>query len=107
MVRETVATIAGDQATLNETLSGSAGRFERPATINDLQQIQAQLVREVATLKRITIERREAWEKTFKDFRRTTIWPLLAELMALDTQKHIRILEFLLQHAKETARAAT
>jgi diguanylate cyclase len=68
MVRETVATIAGDQASLNETLTGSAGRFERLATINDLQQIQAQLVHEVATLKRITIERREAWEKTFKDF---------------------------------------
>jgi hypothetical protein len=43
-------------------------------------------------------------EKQFKDFRRTTIWPLLAELMALDTQKHIRILEFLLHHAKQTAR---
>jgi diguanylate cyclase len=68
MVRETVATIAGDQATLNETLAGSAGRFERLATVTDLQQIQAQLAQEVATLKRITIERREAWEKKFKDF---------------------------------------
>ena len=46
-------------------------------------------------------------EKRFKDFRRTTIWPLLAELMAFDTQKHIRILEFLLHHAKQTARDAT
>ena len=43
-------------------------------------------------------------EKRFKDFRRTTIWPLLAELMAFDTQKHIRILEFLLHHAKQTTR---
>jgi diguanylate cyclase (GGDEF)-like protein len=67
-VRETVAMIAGDQATLNETLAGSAGRFERLATLTDLQQIQAQLAQEVATLKRITIERREAWEKKFKDF---------------------------------------
>jgi diguanylate cyclase len=68
MVRETVATIAGDQANLHETLAGSTGRFERLATLNDLQQIQAQLAQEVATLKRITIERREAWERTFKDF---------------------------------------
>ena len=34
----------------------------------DLQQIQAQLAQEVATLKRITIERRAAWEQTFQDF---------------------------------------
>jgi len=68
MVRETVATIAGDQAGLHDSLAGSAGRFERLATLNDLQQIQAQLAQEVATLKRITIERRAAWEKTFEDF---------------------------------------
>ena len=46
-------------------------------------------------------------QKRFKDYRRTTIWPLLTELMALDTQKHIHILEFLLHHAKQTARADT
>jgi diguanylate cyclase len=78
MVRETVATIAGDQANLHETLAGSAGRFERLATLNDLQQIQAQLAHEVATLKRITIERREAWERKFKDFG--------ARLSTLETQ---------------------
>jgi len=44
-------------------------------------------------------------EKRFKDFRHTTMWPLLAELMALDTRKHIQILEFLIDHAKQTARA--
>jgi hypothetical protein len=43
-------------------------------------------------------------EKRFKDFRHTTMWPLLAELMALDTKKHIQILEFLIDHAKQTAR---
>ena len=42
----------------------------------------------------------ETSQKRFKDYRRTTIWPLLTELMALDTQKHIHILEFLLHHAK-------
>ncbi len=68
MVRETVATIAGDQASLHETLAGSAERFERLAHVDDLQQIQAQLVQEVSTLKRITIERRAAWEQTVQEF---------------------------------------
>jgi len=27
-----------------------------------------------------------------------TIWPLLVELMILDTEKHIRILRFLIRH---------
>jgi rubrerythrin len=44
-------------------------------------------------------------DKKLKDVRETTIWPLLVELMALDTRKHIRILEFLRDHAKRTARA--
>jgi hypothetical protein len=43
-------------------------------------------------------------EKRFKDFRHTTMWPLLTELMVLDTRKHIQILEFLIEHAKETVR---
>ncbi len=68
MVRETVATISGDQSALHDTLVGSAERFERIAQAGDLQQIQAQLSREVATLKRITIERRAAWEQTVQDF---------------------------------------
>jgi diguanylate cyclase (GGDEF)-like protein len=63
-VRETVAAIAGD----HETLAGSAERFERLARVDDLRQIQAQLLTEVATLKRITIERRAAWQQTFHDF---------------------------------------
>jgi hypothetical protein len=42
-------------------------------------------------------------QKNLKDVRRTTIWALLPELMALDTEKHIRILEFLHEHTKQTA----
>jgi diguanylate cyclase (GGDEF)-like protein len=68
MVRETVASISGDQTALHDTLVGSAERFERIAQGGDIQQIQAQLTREVATLKRITIERRAAWEQTVQDF---------------------------------------
>jgi hypothetical protein len=43
-------------------------------------------------------------QKQLKDVRRTTMWALLPELMAHDTQKHIRILRFLREHAKKTAR---
>lgn len=68
MVRETVATTAGEQASLHETLTGSAERFEHLVQVDDLQQIQAQLFNEVATLKRITIERRAAWERTLQEF---------------------------------------
>lgn len=69
MVRETVATIAGDQASLHESLAGSAERFERLAHLDDdLQRIQEQLVKEVATLKRVTMERRAAWEQTVQEF---------------------------------------
>ncbi len=67
-VRETVTTIAGDHETLQTTLTGSATRFERLAQVDDLQQIQAQLVNEVSTLTRITIERRAAWEQTSREF---------------------------------------
>ena len=42
-------------------------------------------------------------QRTLKDVRKTTMWSLLTELMALDTQKHIHILEFLRDHAKQTA----
>ena len=39
MVRETVATMNGEQATLHESLAGSAERFERLAQVGDLHQI--------------------------------------------------------------------
>jgi diguanylate cyclase len=67
-VRETMAAVTGDQATMDQTLSGSADRFAQLAGINDLRQIQAQLRREVDTLKQITIERRTAWERRIREF---------------------------------------
>ena len=65
MVRETVATVTGTQVALDETLTGSAERFAQLAQVNDLRQIQAQLVQEVATLKRIASEKKQDWEQTF------------------------------------------
>jgi rubrerythrin len=38
-----------------------------------------------------------------KDVRHTTIWPLVLEVMQLDTEKHIKILEYLQAHAAQTA----
>jgi rubrerythrin len=39
--------------------------------------------------------------KDLKDFRHTTMWALLVELMEMDTAKHIAILEFATRHARE------
>jgi len=39
--------------------------------------------------------------KQLKDVRDTTLWRLIVELMQLDTQKHIRILEFLQDHIRK------
>jgi rubrerythrin len=57
----------------------------------------------------LEIEKRDAHElkaldKMLKDVRRTTVWPLLVDLMMMDTEKHVRILEFLRHHAQRTAR---
>ncbi len=70
MVQEAVATIAGSQTTLHETLTGSAARFEQLARIDNVKEIQARLVEEVATLKRLAIERQTSWEQKFQDFGR-------------------------------------
>ena len=68
MVQETVKAMAGDNASVDGTLTGSVERFERLARMDDLEQIQAQLVSEVTTLKRVTLERRKAWEQTRQEF---------------------------------------
>ena len=70
MVRETVVTIAGSQMTMNDTLTGSAERVDRIARLDNLQEIQARLIEEVAALKLLAIERRAAWEQTFNEFGR-------------------------------------
>ena len=68
MVQETVTAMAGENASVDVTLSGSVDRFERLARVDDLQRIQTQLVNEVTTLKRVTLERRKAWEQTSQEF---------------------------------------
>jgi diguanylate cyclase len=68
MVRDTVATIAGSQNSVVETLTESAERVDDIARLDNLQEIQARLIEEVAALKRLAIERRQSWERTFEEF---------------------------------------
>jgi hypothetical protein len=37
--------------------------------------------------------------KKLRDYRHTTLWDLVADLLMMDTEKHIRILRFLIEHA--------
>jgi diguanylate cyclase len=68
VVRETIETVAGERASFHQTLTGSTQRFEKIALVDDLHQIQAELVREVKTLKQVTIERHNSWEQMFQEF---------------------------------------
>ncbi len=68
MVHDTVSTVAGNQDTLEQALSGSADRFERIAEAGSIQQMQALLATEVTTLKRVTLECRADWERTSHEF---------------------------------------
>jgi rubrerythrin len=38
--------------------------------------------------------------KQLRDYRHTTLWDLVADLLMMDTDKHIRILRFLIEHAE-------
>ena len=41
--------------------------------------------------------------KELRDFKDTTLWGLIVDLMMRDTEKHIAILEFILTHAEDPA----
>jgi diguanylate cyclase len=68
IVRETVSALSGDQQTYHQRLDGSVERFARLAKCADIEQIQSELVREVAKLRQLTVERRAAWDRTVEDF---------------------------------------
>ena len=70
----------------------------------DPQQLIAAIDELLAFEKRDKQQLKEL-DRRLKDVRETTIWPLLVELISDDTRKHIRILEYLRKHAKQTARA--
>lgn len=68
LVREAVATIAGDNHKFDSSLDQSTARFEAMAHCNDLRLLKQQLVSEVTVLKRIATERHKAWEATVSVF---------------------------------------
>lgn len=69
MVRDAVAAIAGEQTSLDESLTGSAARVAQIARSNNITEIQTLLAEEVTRLKRIALERRTTWEHTVGEFR--------------------------------------
>ncbi len=50
------------------------------------------------------VDELKALSKSIKDMRDTTLWGLVLELMRADTEKHIKILTFIRDHAKSTSR---
>lgn len=68
-IRETMSTISGNEESLQDTLTGSADRFEKIAAAGTLQQMQDLLASEVSTLRRLSAERRAMWEQTTEQFR--------------------------------------
>lgn len=65
---DVVASMVGDEESLQQRLAGSAARFERLSLVEDVTLIHTQLFEEVATLKQISIERRTAWEQRSEEF---------------------------------------
>ena len=108
--------IAEDEARHHRLFERWAGTIRDMGLLMESDDVVPGLVREpdpeglvAAVDELLAVERRDAHQlkaldKQLKDVRRTTVWPLLVDLMALDTEKHIRILEFLRHHARMTAR---
>jgi rubrerythrin len=77
--------------------------------IPSLQGLRADRDRILATTDRmLKAERDDAKKlntlaKKLKDVRETTLWALLVELMQDDTDKHIKILKFIREHAEKSA----
>jgi diguanylate cyclase len=68
LVREAVATIAGDNHTFDSSLDQTTARFEAMAQCNDLHQLKERLAAEVTVLKKIAVERQQKWDNTVSVF---------------------------------------
>ena len=68
LVREAVATIAGDNHRFDTNLDQTTARFEAMQACNDLRLLKQQLSSEVTVLKRIAAERQKAWDATVHVF---------------------------------------
>ncbi len=68
LVREALATIAGDNLAFDSNLDLTAARFEAMAQCSDLHEMKELLSAEVDVLKHIAAERQERWEATVSGF---------------------------------------
>jgi hypothetical protein len=92
-----------------EALRGMAELREKGLPVLDREEQPELLIRALDSL--LAFERQDAVElkalaKQIKDMNDTTLWGLVVELMRADTAKHIRILTFIRNHARATARRA-
>src|SRR5690242_17943496 len=68
MVQEAVAIVSGHGQSFNTHLGDSMERFEALARIDDVRQLKAELVREVATLRETVSQRQKVFEGTLQNF---------------------------------------
>jgi diguanylate cyclase (GGDEF)-like protein len=68
MVQEALAVVSGHGHSFNSHLGHTMDRFEELARMEDLRELKAELVREVATLREIATERQKALEGTLQNF---------------------------------------
>jgi diguanylate cyclase len=68
LVREAMATVAGDRESFDQSLSASADRFDALLKLDSLTLIKTQLMREIGELKRVTEERQKSWQATLRGF---------------------------------------
>ena len=68
MVQEALAIVSGHGQSFNTHFGNSMERFEALARIDDVRQLKAELVREVATLRETVSERQKVFEGTLQNF---------------------------------------
>jgi diguanylate cyclase (GGDEF)-like protein len=68
MVQEALAIASGHGQSFNTQFGNSMERFEALARIDDVRQLKAELVREVATLRETVSERQKVFEGTLQNF---------------------------------------
>lgn len=77
-------------------VEGSVPRLEPAADEGELLERAQELLKfEEADLKELRV-----LSKQLRPVKKTTLWGLLVEMMELDTQKHIRMLRFIIDEAK-------
>jgi diguanylate cyclase (GGDEF)-like protein len=68
MVQEALAVVSGHGHSFNRHLGDTMDRFEELARMEDLRELKAELVREVASLREIATERQKVFEGTLQNF---------------------------------------